>query len=105
MTPEKARDLARAALSDKRFYHTECVAEAARELALRYDCPVEDALVAGFLHDLLKERGKPDLLQIIKASDIIEAAEIERCPALYHAFAGGIYARLWQRQSGGFIDN
>jgi len=93
MTPEKAKDLAREALSDKRFYHTECVAAMAKELAERYGCDTEDALVAGFLHDLLKEREKADLLQMIKASAIIEAEEIERCPALYHAFAGGIYAR------------
>lgn len=93
MTSEEARALARKNQSDERFHHTECVAKAAKELAERYGCDVEKARTAAFLHDLLKEWDKDDLLQIIEGSDIIDTETVRACPKVYHAFAGGIYAR------------
>ncbi len=91
MTSEEARKLARASQSDERFYHTECVARAAQALAVRYGGDIERAGVAALLHDILKEREKADLLQMLRGSDIIDYTEVEPCPALYHSFAGGIY--------------
>ncbi len=91
MTCEQARALAKETLSDERFYHTECVAKAAAELARRYNFDVPTAERAALLHDILKERDKEDLLQILKGSDIIDYVQIEDCPALYHSYAGGVY--------------
>lgn len=91
MTTEQARKLARESQSDERFYHTECVARAAVSLAGRYGADPERAELAALLHDILKERDKADLLQMLRGSDIIDYAEIEPCPALYHSFAGGVY--------------
>ena len=91
MTCDEARELARNTLSEHRFYHTECVAAAAVELAKQYGCDVQKAELAALLHDILKERSDDDLLQMLKGSDIIDFAQIERCPALWHSFAGGIY--------------
>ena len=91
MTTDEARKLARASQSDERFYHTECVAKAAVMLAGRYGADAERAELAALLHDILKERDKADLLQMLRGSAIIDFTEIEPCPALYHSFAGGIY--------------
>ena len=90
---DKARELAESTLSQKRFHHTQCVAAGARELAERFGCDPEEAELAGWLHDIMKERPEADLLQMIKASGIINFDAPERCPALRHAWAGGIYAR------------
>ena len=51
-TAEDARELARSFQSDERFYHTECVARAASELARRFGADVEKALTAAYLHDI-----------------------------------------------------
>ncbi|MCL1887928.1 MAG: HD domain-containing protein, partial [Kiritimatiellaeota bacterium] len=62
-------------------------------MAERYGVDVERAKIAGYLHDILKEHDKEDLLQRLKASDIIEFARIEQSPAIWHAYAGGLYVR------------
>ncbi len=93
MTSEEARNLARQNQSDERFHHTECVARTAVELARRFGANEERAEIAALLHDLLKEREKTDLLQIIEGSAIIDTDTVRDCPKVYHAFAGGIYAR------------
>lgn len=91
MNSEQAKALARSVQSDERFYHTCCVADAAVTLAERFGEDVEKAATAAYLHDILKERDEADLLQILRGSDIIDFAQIERCPALWHSFAGGVY--------------
>lgn len=91
MTPEEAKTLAMARLSAERFYHTACVASAAGALAERHGADVREALVAAWLHDILKEERPEDLLQRIKRSDIINASQIARMPSVWHAYAGGLY--------------
>lgn len=91
MTPEEAKTLAKARLSKERFYHTACVAKAAEQLAGRHGVDVQKALVAAWLHDILKEADPRDLLQRIKGSDIMNASQIMRIPSVWHAYAGGLY--------------
>ncbi|MEA4912870.1 MAG: bis(5'-nucleosyl)-tetraphosphatase (symmetrical) YqeK [Oscillospiraceae bacterium] len=93
MTSEQARELARQTLSPERFHHTECVAKAARALAKRYGADEERCALAAFLHDILKERDKADLLKMIEDSAIIDDKLVRDCPGIYHAFAGGVYVR------------
>lgn len=89
----QARGLAKDMLSEARFYHTECVAKAAETLAQRYGEDVEHAKIAAYLHDILKEYSRADLLQRLQASAIIDVAEISKSPAIWHAFAGGLYVK------------
>ena len=93
MTSNEARSFARENQSDERFNHTEGVARAAAMLAELYGEDVERAKRAAFLHDALKEWDKGDLLQMIRRSDIIDSKTVEDCPKIYHAFAGGVYAK------------
>ena len=93
MNSEEARKLAETTLSKERFYHTECVARAAEALAKRHGADPEAAKLAGYLHDIAKERDKDDLLQMIEGSDIIDFDEIRQCPQVWHAYAGGVWAR------------
>lgn len=93
MTSQQARELAKSTLSDGRIRHTECVAAAAGHLVLKYGGDPERIQLAAFLHDILKENSNADLLQRLRGSDIIDFTQIEHSPAVWHAFAGGLYVR------------
>lgn len=91
--PGEAKRLARQMLSDERYHHTACVADAATKLARRYGADVENAQTAAWLHDILKEHDRADLLQWIKRSDIMDTTQIERVPPLWHAYAGALFVK------------
>ncbi|MGI5889171.1 MAG: bis(5'-nucleosyl)-tetraphosphatase (symmetrical) YqeK [Oscillospiraceae bacterium] len=91
MTEKKARKMARERLSDKRFHHTECVAAAAEKLAPQFGADRDKAVTAAWLHDLLKEEPKDELLKRVLDSDRIDGNKIRECPQLWHAFACGDY--------------
>jgi putative HD superfamily hydrolase of NAD metabolism len=93
MISQQACELARKTLSAQRFYHSECVAEASGNLAEKYGVDVEQARIAGYLHDILKERDPEDLLQRLQGSDIIDFTQIEHSPPIWHAYAGGLYVK------------
>ena len=84
---------AREALHDKRFYHTQCVARLAGELAACYGADVRKARAAGFLHDITKEIPAPDQLKMIGESAIITDKSILMNPNVYHSVTGMITAQ------------
>lgn len=90
---EQACSLAKDTLSEARFFHTQCVARMAEYLARKYGEDIEKAKTAAYLHDILKERSQADLLQRMQASGIIDTAQISKSPAIWHAFAGGLYVK------------
>jgi predicted HD superfamily hydrolase involved in NAD metabolism len=67
LTLEFAREWVRTRISEKRFRHTEGVAETARELALRSNCDVFLAELGGLLHDCCKEVKDKELISRAKA--------------------------------------
>ncbi len=91
MTVIEAKELAKQKLSQERFYHTECVAKAAEQLSLKVGYDKDMAIVAAYLHDILKEIPKNDLLQILSVGDIIAKNDLEASSPVWHAFAGGEY--------------
>ena len=91
MTVKEAKKLVKQRLSEERFYHTKCVARAAKKLAPQFGADVDKAVLAAWLHDILKEDPKPDLLKRVQASAIIFGYKVEESPQLWHAFAGGDY--------------
>jgi predicted HD superfamily hydrolase involved in NAD metabolism len=62
LTLKFAREWVRTRISEKRFRHTEGVAETARELALRSNCDVFLAELGGLLHDCCKEVKDKELI-------------------------------------------
>ena len=84
---------AREALRDKRFYHTQCVARLAGELAACYGADVQKARTAGFLHDITKEMPASDQLKMIGESAIITDKSILMNPNVYHSVTGAIAAQ------------
>lgn len=80
-------------LSDFRFYHSRCVAAAAKQLAQTYGWDPEKAWLAGAVHDILKEQPRQEALAFF-AENGVELTPLERlCPKLWHAMAGEIYLR------------
>ena len=67
MTYEQCECEVRQRLSEKRFYHSQCVAEEAARLAVLYGADPEKARLAGLLHDILKDT--PCLLYTSDAAD------------------------------------
>lgn len=92
MTTREAANLAKNTLSPKRFIHVKNVAAAARELAIRYRVDPDKAELAAWLHDVVKEQSREDLLQIL-SQDAIMAGPTEKRPfPIWHGPCAAIYA-------------
>ena len=72
-------------LTEKRFYHSQCVAEEAARLAQRYGADVEKARLAGILHDIMKDTPPEEQLKILTDSGIILTNTQRRNRTLWHA--------------------
>ena len=75
-------------LSADRFQHTLGVAYTAAALAMRYQASVEDAELAGLLHDCAKEYGKKELLVLGEKAGHVWSEEDMASPQLWHAIVG-----------------
>ena len=93
MTVQKAKQLARGRLGDKRFAHTENVAAMARELARRYGADEEKAETAAWLHDIMKECPQADLLRLADGDAIISRWFGQNPPPTWHGPAAALYLR------------
>lgn len=76
-------------LSQKRYYHSQCVMERCEELARKYNFDIETAKKVGISHDIAKELTDQEKLKYCKENGI-EVDEMERKNAtLLHAKIGG----------------
>lgn len=80
-------------LSDYRFHHSLCVAESAKQLALRYGADCEKAEVAGILHDVCKEASKAEQLEIINKAGMTITDFEKSKKKFYHQISGAAYAK------------
>ena len=80
-------------LTERRFYHSQCVAEEAARLARRYGADVEKARLAGILHDIMKDTAPEEQLKILTDSGIILTDAQRRNRKLWHALSGAVYLR------------
>ena len=71
MTYEQCECEVRQRLSEKRFYHSQCVAEEAVRLAVLYGADPEKARLAGLLHDILKDTPAEEQLKILQGFGIM----------------------------------
>lgn len=79
-------------LSNDRYQHTLGVAYTAAALAMRYQASVEDAELAGLLHDCAKEYDKQELLSIGEKAGIVFHRADLAAPQIWHAIVGPIVA-------------
>ena len=78
-------------LTDKRFFHSQCVAAEAARLAQRYGADVEKARLAGILHDIMKDTAPQEQLKILQDSGILLTKTQRHNRKLWHALAGAAY--------------
>ena len=78
-------------LTEKRFYHSQCVAACAAELACMYGADVEKARLAGILHDIMKDTPEDEQLKIIDRFGIMLTEAERRNSKLWHAVSAAAY--------------
>jgi len=75
-------------LSEKRYYHSMCVMERSRELAIKFGANVEISEKIGMAHDVAKEMSEEDKLKYVEENNIeIDDTEKENT-GLLHAKIG-----------------
>ena len=77
MTYEEYRQEVKKHLTERRFFHSECVVEKAR--------------LAGILHDIMKETPGEEQLKMMERFGIMLTQAQRRTPKLWHAFAAAAY--------------
>ena len=81
------------ALSEKRFYHSQCVEERCVEFAKIYGADVKKARLIGIAHDIAKELPDEEKIKIMKENNL-QITEIEKeHPSLLHGKVGAIIAK------------
>ncbi len=81
-------------LTEWRFNHSVNVAAEAVRLAKKYGGDVEKAEFAGLMHDVMKDAGKKEQLEIIQEYGV-EMNDVEKNePKLWHAIAGATYLEM-----------
>ena len=90
---EDAKKQAKKRLSEKRYKHVKNVVAAARSLALHYGVDPEKAQLAAWLHDIVKESSREDLLQLLRRDAIMAGATAQRPLPVWHGPCAAIYAK------------
>lgn len=88
MELEQIIEVVKNKLSDKRFFHSMCVMERAKELAILFGINTEIAAKVGIAHDIAKEIPNDEKIKYVEDNNI-KIDEIEReNPNLLHAKIG-----------------
>lgn len=85
---ETIKDVLEDELDAKRYEHTLGVAYTAAALAMRYECSVEKAFIAGLLHDCAKCMKKKEKEEYCQKKKIVLSDTETKIPALQHAKIG-----------------
>ena len=80
-------------LNEKRYYHSLCVADEAKRLAVKYGADPEKAYLAGLLHDITKNAPDEEHLKIFKNFGIILSDVEKNAKKLWHAMSGAAYVK------------
>ncbi len=92
MTIAEYKEHLKSRLSERRYFHSLCVAEEAVRLADRYGADKEKAYLAGLLHDVLKDTKTQEQLKLAKEFGIMLTDLELNAPKLYHSIIGSAYA-------------
>lgn len=88
MELEEIIEVVKNRMSEKRFYHSQCVMERCEELAKKLDYDVEKAKKIGISHDIAKEMPNEEKIEYARKNNIkIDEIEMKN-PTLLHAKIG-----------------
>ena len=80
-------------LTEKRFFHSLCVAKEALRLSKKYGGDNEKAFLAGLLHDICKDTDGNEQLQLLEQFGIILDTVSKNAKKLWHAISGATYLK------------
>lgn len=78
-------------LNEQRYYHSLCVADEARRLAIKYGADNEKAYLAGLVHDITKNTPENEQLKIFSDFGIMPDDITLASKKLWHAVSGAAY--------------
>lgn len=87
---EKYKALLKTRLSDKRYYHSLCVADEAEKLARKYGADSKKMYIAGLLHDITKNTSDKEQLQLFEKFGIMLTDVEKKSPQIWHAVSGAL---------------
>lgn len=90
MTAEDYKLLLKDRLKEKRYYHSLCVADEAKRLAVKYGADPEKMYLAGLLHDITKNFSDDEQLQTFRKFDIMLSCTEKASPLIWHAMTGAL---------------
>jgi predicted HD superfamily hydrolase involved in NAD metabolism len=80
-------------MTPERYEHTLAVAESAMEIAAMHGVSVQDAELAGLLHDYARDLAEDELLRIAESNGLIKYQIERQVPVLLHGPVGAWLAR------------
>ncbi len=92
MPYDDIKSLLKKRLTEKRRYHSLCVADAARHLAEKYGADADKMYFAGLLHDITKNTSDDEQLKLFARFGIILTDVEKASPQIWHAMSGALYA-------------
>ncbi len=90
---ETYKEILKSRLNEKRYYHSLCVADEAKRLAIKYGGDIEKCYLAGLLHDITKNTSDEEHLQIFKSFGIMLNDIEKNAKKLWHAISGEAYIK------------
>lgn len=90
---DKYKELLKSRLNENRYYHSLCVADEAKRLALKYGGDVEKCYLAGLLHDITKNASSEEHLKIFSSFGIMLNDIEKKAQKLWHAISGEAYIK------------
>ena len=88
---EQIKKLLKSRLNEKRFYHSLCVADMAKELSLVYGEDADKAYFAGLIHDIMRNETEENMCNYIKENKIVLDDVTSSSVVLWHAVLGADY--------------
>lgn len=79
-------------ISGFRYNHSISVANCAMSLAMRYEAPLEDALIAGMLHDIAKKTQNSEMLSLCEKYNIELSDDDKKSIPVVHSYLGAYIA-------------
>ena len=93
MNFDSYKSIIRDFLDDYRYNHSLCVAEEAQRLAILYNEDVENAYLAGLLHDITKNFTIDEHLNIFSKFDIILSDVEKKSIPIWHGISASAYVK------------
>ncbi len=93
MTVDEYKVILRQNLSEKRYFHSLCVAKEAKRLAEKFGGSPEKMYIAGLLHDITKNKTESEQLQLCDKFGIMLTATEKESPLIWHQITGAEYVK------------